>query len=101
MGAANADRPDGVAPSQGGKYTGFGSEPAPTSTRQDDADWLGTFQRDPMAGLTKGFGWLGKSAKTLNDGWVKPNLQKVRRKEECWLPETSHMLIRAVTVGGS
>lgn len=76
MGAANSSRPDGVAPSQGGKYSGFGSEPAPA--RQDDADWLGTFQKDPVAGLTKGFGWLGKSAKSLNDGWVKPNLQKVR-----------------------
>jgi len=81
MGAANADRPDGMAPSQGGKYAGFGNEPAPTAARQDDADWLGTFQRDPMAGLTKGFGWLGKSAKTLNDGWVKPNLQKVCRSK--------------------
>lgn len=75
MGAANADRPDDVAPSQGGKYSGFGSEPP--ASRQEDADWLGAFQKDPMAGLTKGFGWLGKSAKTVNDGWLKPNLQKV------------------------
>ena len=39
------------------------------------------FQKDPVAALTKGFGWftstVGKQAKTVNDGWVKPTAQKV------------------------
>lgn len=79
LGAENANRPDDVPPSQGGKLTGFGSEPAAlgngTGTR-GEGDWVADFQKDPMAGLTKGFGWLGKNARTGYDGWVKPNVQK-------------------------
>ncbi|KAI4271287.1 MAG: hypothetical protein L6R38_006903 [Xanthoria sp. 2 TBL-2021] len=39
------------------------------------------FQKDPVAALTKGFGWftttVGKSAKSVNDGWIQPNVQKL------------------------
>lgn len=42
------------------------------------------FQKDPVAALTKGFGWftttVGKGAKTVNDGWIQPNVQKVGRE---------------------
>ena len=79
MGAENANRSEGLAPSQGGKYSGFGSDPTPAGAAGGgEADWMSDFQKDPMAGLTKGFGWLGKSAKTGYEGWVKPNVQKVR-----------------------
>ena len=77
MGEANATRPDDLPPSQGGKFGGFGSEPPPAANSGND-EWLDTFQKDPLAGITKGFGWLGKNAKTGYDGWVKPNVQKVR-----------------------
>lgn len=77
MGAENASRPDDVAPSQGGKYGGFGSEPMP-ARGGGSGDLLGDIQKDPMAALTKGFGWLGKSANTGFNTWVKPNVQKVR-----------------------
>ncbi|KAI9726592.1 MAG: Zn finger-containing GTPase- Activating Protein for ARF [Chrysothrix sp. TS-e1954] len=80
MGEANASRPDGLAPNQGGKFGGFGSEPAPAAGSGND-DWLNTFQKDPMAGLTKGFGWLGKNAMTGYDGWVKPNVQKLAESD--------------------
>lgn len=76
MGEANASRPDDLPPSQGGKFAGFGSAPVGGSDKVND-DWIGDFQKDPMAGLTKGFGWLGKSAKTGYEGWVRPNVQKV------------------------
>ena len=85
-GNENKFRPEGVAPSQGGKYGGFGSEPAPSPGKAagggggvlPSAD---EFQADPVAALTKGFGWftstVGKGAKTLNDGYIQPTAQKV------------------------
>lgn len=81
MGAANADRSADLPPSQGGKFAGFGSEPVPQ--RQDNGALPGVddFQKDPMAALTKGFGWLSsnvtKGAQTGYSGWVKPGIQKV------------------------
>ena len=86
MGAENAQRPAELPPSQGGKYAGFGSEPA--GWRKDGGEGeegappaLDEFQKDPVAALTKGFGWLGatvgKGARTGYEGWVKPGVQKV------------------------
>ena len=86
-GNENKYRPDGVAPSQGGKYGGFGSEPAPTGKVGGGGGGgvlpsADEFQADPVAALTKGFGWftstVGKGAKTLNDGYIQPTAQKVR-----------------------
>lgn len=84
MGTENASRPEGLAPSQGGKYSGFGSAPPPSyPSSEDDKAMPGVdeFQRDPVAALTKGFGWftstVGKGAKNVNEGWVKPTAQKV------------------------
>ena len=38
-------------------------------------------QKDPMAALTKGFGWftttVTKTAKTVNDGYIQPTASKV------------------------
>ena len=80
LGQENANRPDDLPPSQGGKLTGFGSDPAPVGNGGGASgdDWMSEIQKDPMAGLTKGFGWLGKSATTSYNGWIKPNVQKVR-----------------------
>ncbi|KAI4702984.1 hypothetical protein J4E81_001857 [Alternaria sp. BMP 2799] len=83
MGQENANRPDGVAPNQGGKYGGFGSEP--DAWKKDDEPGappaLDDFQKDPVAALTKGFGWLGASVskvgKTGYEGWVKPGMAKL------------------------
>ncbi|KAF1961626.1 ADP-ribosylation factor GTPase-activating protein 1 [Byssothecium circinans] len=83
MGAENAHRPDDIAPNQGGKYGGFGSEP--DHWKKDDEfekpPALDDFQKDPVAALTKGFGWLGasvsKAGKTGYEGWVKPGMQKL------------------------
>lgn len=84
MGQENANRPDGVAPNQGGKYSGFGSEPE--AWKKDDEPGappeLSDFQKDPVAALTKGFGWLGASVSKVGkvgyEGYVKPGMQKVR-----------------------
>jgi ADP-ribosylation factor GTPase-activating protein 1 len=83
MGQENANRSEDVAPNQGGKYAGFGSEP--DHWKKDDEPGappaLDDFQKDPVAALTKGFGWLGasvsKAGKTGYEGWVKPGMQKV------------------------
>lgn len=84
MGAENANRRDDVAPNQGGKYGGFGSEPDSWKKNNDDAGAppaLDDFQKDPVGALTKSFGWLGasvsKAGKTGYEGWVKPGMQKV------------------------
>ncbi|KAI9804465.1 MAG: hypothetical protein M1825_001364 [Sarcosagium campestre] len=82
LGQENASRPDGVAPNQGGKYTGFGSEPAEPVRDTDGAPpGIDDFQKDPVAALTKGFGWfsaaVGKSAKTVNEGFIQPTAQKI------------------------
>jgi ADP-ribosylation factor GTPase-activating protein 1 len=83
MGAENANRPDGLAPNQGGKFSGFGSEPDHWKKDEEPGapPELAEFQKDPVAALTKGFGWLGASVskvgKTGYEGWVKPGMQKV------------------------
>lgn len=79
-GAENASRPEGVAPSQGGKYSGFGSSPAPSSSQSDEFGVPTTddFQKDPVAALTKGFGWLGssfaKQAASVNKAYIQPGM---------------------------
>jgi ADP-ribosylation factor GTPase-activating protein 1 len=83
MGAENANRPEGLAPNQGGKFAGFGSEPDHWKKDEEPGapPALDDFQKDPVAALTKGFGWLGASVskvgKTGYEGWVKPGMQKV------------------------
>lgn len=84
LGNENATRLEGVAPNQGGKYAGFGSEPEPVARgegREKTMPGVDEFQKDPVAALTKGFGWftstVGKGAKNVNEGWVKPTAQKV------------------------
>ena len=80
LGAANASRPADLPPSQGGKYAGFGS--TPLETKQDPKlPGFDDLQRDPVAALTKGFGWftttVGKTAKTVNEGYIQPTAAKV------------------------
>ena len=87
MGSENAGRPEDVPPSQGGKYGGFGSgfvaEGPGKGIGGQGIPGVDEFQKDPMAALTKGFGWftttVGKGAKTVNEGWIQPGMQKVRK----------------------
>ena len=84
-GNMNANRPDGVAPSQGGKYAGFGSAPAESAAKPAEGmPGADDFQKDPVAALTKGFGWfagaVGKQAKSVNDGWIQPTAAKVHEQ---------------------
>ena len=82
LGADNASRPDGLPPSQGGKYGGFGNMPAAAQADQGALPNFEEVQKDPMAALTKGFGWftstVSKTAKTVNDGYIQPTAKSVR-----------------------
>ena len=91
LGSENASRSADLPPSQGGKYAGFGSSPAPEPDGSDGrrADGAGgalpgldDLQKDPVAAMSKGLGWfaaaVGKGAKQVNDGFIAPTAQKVR-----------------------
>lgn len=83
LGNANAARPADLPPSQGGKYSGFGSEMPSPPNRSQTAGPPGVdeFQKDPVAALTKGFGWfggmVGKVSKQVNEGYIAPAAQRV------------------------
>lgn len=81
LGNANASRPDNLPPSQGGKYAGFGSTSAPA--KKDDAlPKFEELQKDPLAALTKGFGWFSstvtKTASSVNKDFIQPTAKQVR-----------------------
>ncbi|KAF4970813.1 hypothetical protein FZEAL_9970 [Fusarium zealandicum] len=80
LGADNASRPEHLPPSQGGKYAGFGSSPAPSQADNDMPNFA-DMQKDTVAALTKGFGWftstVSKTAKTVNDGYIQPTAKQI------------------------
>ncbi|KAH9244748.1 hypothetical protein BASA81_017829 [Batrachochytrium salamandrivorans] len=53
-GSENMARPEGVTPSQGGRYAGFGSAPFDNQSRQSDRD-AGNMLEDPMRTLSMGW----------------------------------------------
>ena len=70
----NASRPDGLPPSQGGKYVGFGSSPGPSSKPQRGGGGPGGLD-DYQQYLSKGISQLTTVAGELkhsgacNTGW--------------------------------
>lgn len=83
LGADNANRSADLPPSQGGKYAGFGNTPMPTSSSSSSGalPGLDELQKDPVAALTKGFGWftstVTKTAKTVNNDFIQPTAKQV------------------------
>jgi ADP-ribosylation factor GTPase-activating protein 1 len=81
MGEANASRPDDLHPNQGGKFSGFGSAPSEAQRPEAGIPSADEFQKDPVAALTKGFGWfssvVGKQAKIVNDSYIQPTAKTV------------------------
>ncbi|KAG7447474.1 ArfGap-domain-containing protein [Guyanagaster necrorhizus] len=78
LGQANANRPDHLPPSQGGRYQGFGSTPpqnTPSTTVQDN----------PMAALSKGWSFLSSAvigaSKVVNENVIQPGMEKVSDPE--------------------
>lgn len=81
LGADNASRPDNVPPSQGGKYGGFGNTPGAAAQPQGAMPTFDDVQKDPMAAITKGFGWftstVSRTAKNVNDGYLQAASKQV------------------------
>jgi len=77
---ANESRPADLPPSQGGKYAGFGSTPAPAAESSNGLG-LEDITRDPVAALTKGWGFFTtqatKAAQIANEQVLKPTAQKL------------------------
>jgi ADP-ribosylation factor GTPase-activating protein 1 len=96
LGNENASRPEDLPPNQGGKFSGFGSEPLPTKSEGGPGmPGIDDFQKDPMAALTKGFGWftttVGKGAKTVNDSYIQPAAKTVCPKPPGTIYLTFHI----------
>jgi len=90
LGADNASRPAELPPSQGGKYAGFGNTPMPQGGGSGGGaalPGLDELQKDPVAALSKGFGWftstVTKTAKTVNNDFIQPTAKQV-----CFFPFT-------------
>ncbi|KAK1145732.1 Zn finger-containing GTPase- Activating Protein for ARF [Aspergillus melleus] len=97
LGSENATRSSTLPPSQGGKFTGFGGglpvEDSPSRGGGGGArggagrgvPGFDDFQKDPMAALTKGFGWfttaVGKGAKTMNDSYIQPTAKSLAESD--------------------
>ena len=75
-GAENANRPDNLRPSEGGKYGGFGSAPPDPQTGGSGGGSTGggampgvdDFQKDPLAAVSKGWGWFSSQATKVGKG---------------------------------
>ncbi|KAI0022771.1 zinc finger protein gcs1 [Xylariomycetidae sp. FL0641] len=86
LGEENASRSEALPPSQGGKYAGFGNTPAPAqSSTGGSVPNFAELQQDPVAALTKGFGWftttVGKTAKGLNDDFIQPTAKQLSESD--------------------
>jgi ADP-ribosylation factor GTPase-activating protein 1 len=81
LGNTNAQRPEGVPPSQGGRYTGFGSGPPTPAPSQPESLSVEDFTADPLGTLTKGWGMFSraavKTASMVNETYVQPSVAKV------------------------
>ncbi|KAK9417739.1 putative Electron transfer flavoprotein subunit beta [Seiridium unicorne] len=87
LGADNASRSEALPPSQGGKYAGFGNMPTPAQN-QGGGQAIPNFQElqtDPVAALSKGFGWFTKTvtqtAKTVNSDFIQPTAKQISESE--------------------
>jgi len=79
LGAENSSRPEGLHPSQGGRYAGFGNTPAvvPQNNSMDVNDIL----NDPAAALSMGWNILSSTlaagATMINENVIKPTAATV------------------------
>ncbi|KAH9927229.1 putative GTPase activating protein for Arf-domain-containing protein [Fomitopsis serialis] len=90
LGNANASRPEDLPPSQGGRYQGFGSTPAPSSESQHPAYGLSSraapslseLQENPVAALSKGWSLFSAAVagatKAVSENVIQPGMERVR-----------------------
>jgi ADP-ribosylation factor GTPase-activating protein 1 len=81
LGSRNSTRPDNLPPSQGGKYSGFGSSVATTASDNRQGLSVEEFQTDPLGSLTKGWGLFTKTVTKgvgeMNESFIKPNVKNL------------------------
>lgn len=85
LGKANESRSTDVPPSQGGKYTGFGSTPAPPAAQHPlssaNAPTLTDLQENPVAAISKGWSLFAAAVvgatKVVNESVIQPGVEKV------------------------
>lgn len=91
LGSQNESRPTDLKPSEGGKYQGFGSTPAPAQqSQQQQSSFAGftmdSFQADPLGTFTKGWGLfsstVAKSVKDVNDQVIQPSMKQLQEQEQ-------------------
>ena len=78
LGASNASRPEHLAPSQGGRYTGFGSTAEGEVTS-------GPLPADPVGALSRGWslfaGAVAGASRAVSENVVKPGMERVADPE--------------------
>ena len=86
LGRENANRPLDLPPSQGGRYTGFGSTPPPSqqppfALSSANAPSLNELQENPKAALTKGWSLLSAAvigaSRAVSENIIQPGMEKV------------------------
>nr|GAT54176.1 ArfGap-domain-containing protein [Mycena chlorophos] len=90
LGAANAARSTDLPPSQGGRYTGFGSTPTPPPGSQHpsyglssaNAPSLTDLQENPVAALSKGWSLFSAAvvgaSRVVSENVIQPGMEKMR-----------------------
>ncbi|KAI0014474.1 zinc finger protein gcs1 [Xylariaceae sp. FL0662B] len=87
LGEENASRSEQLPPSQGGKYSGFGNTPMPAKGDGNGGNLpdFSEVQKDPVAALSKGFGWftstVGRTAKGFNDDYLQPTAKQLSESD--------------------
>lgn len=89
LGKVNENRPDHLPPSQGGRYTGFGSTPTPPPGQEHpsyglssaNAPSLNELQENPVAALSKGWSLFTAAVvgatKAVSENVIQPGMEKV------------------------
>lgn len=88
LGKTNENRPDNVPPSQGGRYTGFGSTPAPPPSQNPayglssaNAPTLTELQDNPVAAISKGWSLFAAAvagaSRVVSENVIQPGVEKV------------------------
>lgn len=85
LGKANENRRDDLPPSQGGRYTGFGSTPTPPANQNPlssaNAPSLSELQENPVAAISKGWSLFAAAvagaSRVVTENVIQPGMEKV------------------------
>jgi ADP-ribosylation factor GTPase-activating protein 1 len=85
LGKVNDSRPDDLPPSQGGRYTGFGStptpQPPPYGLSSANAPNLTELQQNPVAAISKGWSLFAAAvvgaSKVVSENVIQPGVERV------------------------